>query len=155
MRVEEKRYTIGQVSEMLNMPSSTLRYYESKGLLPGIERTEGGIRIYTEEDVGWMRLIGHLKLSGMTLREIREFTSLYQKGDATIEERRALVHKRRDELQRQLAELQSTLDYITYKCWFYDTAAEAGTCDAPRNMKDSQLPAEIAALKRRCQIASP
>ena len=89
-----------------------------------IGRTEGGIRMFSAEDLDWIRLIGHLKLSGMTLSEIREFTSLYQQGDKTIEERRALVHRRRDAIERQMAELQDTLDFITYKCWYYNTAAE-------------------------------
>lgn len=152
--MEEKRYTIGQVSDALGIPSSTVRYYETKGLLPRVRRTEGGIRVFSEEDLDWMRLIGHLKMSGMTLGEIREFTSLYQQGDKTIEERRALVHRRRDEIKRQMAELQDTLDFITYKCWYYDTAAEAGTCDVPHNMAESEMPGEIAAIKRKCQIRS-
>ncbi len=152
--MEEKHYTIGQVSDALDIPSSTVRYYESKGLLPDIRRTEGGIRIFTEEDLDWMRLIGYLKLSGMTISEIREFTSLYQRGDETIGERRALVHRRREEIERQLVELKETLDFITCKCWYYDTAAEAGTCDVPHNMSDDDMPADIAAIKRKCQIRS-
>ena len=152
--MEEKRYTIGQVSGMLEIPSSTVRYYEAKGLLPNLGRTEGGIRVFTDGDLDWMRLIGHLKMSGMTIGEMREFTSLYQQGDETIDERRALVHKRRDEIARQLEELKDTLDFITYKCWYYDTAAEAGTCDIPRGMREDEMPAEIAAIKRKCQIRS-
>lgn len=152
--MEEKHYTIGQVSDILGIPSSTVRYYETKGLLPGIDRTEGGIRIFTDEDLDWMKLIGHLKMSGMTIGEIREFTDLYQKGDETIEERRALVHRRREEIEHQLAELKDTLDFITYKCWFYDTAAEAGTCDVPYNMNEDEMPSKIAAIKRKCQIRS-
>ncbi len=41
-----------------------------------IERTEGGIRVFAEEDLNWIRLIGYLKLSGMTISEIRELTRL-------------------------------------------------------------------------------
>ena len=55
---------------------------------------------------------------------------------------------------RQLEELKETLDFITYKCWYYDTAAEAGTCDVPHNMSEDEMPAEIAAIKRKCQIRS-
>lgn len=32
-------YTIGQVSEMFGLPTSTLRYYDKQGLFPGLERT--------------------------------------------------------------------------------------------------------------------
>lgn len=34
-------YTIGQVSEMFNLPSSTLRYYDKEGLFPNIQRVAG------------------------------------------------------------------------------------------------------------------
>ena len=36
-------YTIGQMSEMFQIPISTLRYYDKEGLFPGLERA-GGIR---------------------------------------------------------------------------------------------------------------
>ena len=37
-------YTIGQVSELFQLPVSTLRYYDKEGLFPEIKRS-GGIRI--------------------------------------------------------------------------------------------------------------
>ena len=36
-------YTIGQVSELFQLPISTLRYYDKEGLFPEIKRS-GGIR---------------------------------------------------------------------------------------------------------------
>lgn len=153
-RSVEKTYSIGQVSELLGLPASTIRYYEGKGLIPSLTRKPSGIREFTETDIEWLRMIEHLKMSGMTISEISDFTALYQYGDETIEQRRALIHNRRDELLRQMAELQQTLDFITYKCWYYDTASEAGTCDVPHNMPEDQMPPEIAAIKRRCKITS-
>lgn len=150
----DKTYSIGQVSELLGLPASTIRYYESKRLIPGLVRKPSGIREFSEADIDWLRMIAHLKMSGMTIGEISDFTELYQFGDETIEERRALIHNRRDELLRQMAELQQTLDFITYKCWYYDTASEAGTCAVPHNMPEDEMPPEIAAIKRRCEIKS-
>ena len=149
---EQRAYSIGEVANTLGLPASTIRYYDGKGLLPGVERSEGGVRRFSEADLDWLRMIEHLKMSGMTIAEIREFTALYQLGDASIEQRRALVHGRRDQIVQQMKELQDTLDFITYKCWYYDTAAEAGTCDVPREMPEDEMPPEIAAILRRCQI---
>ena len=39
-------YTIGQVSELFQLPVSTLRYYDKEGLLPFVERSSGGIRMF-------------------------------------------------------------------------------------------------------------
>ena len=146
----ERTFTIGEVADEMGIPASTIRYYDSKGLLPGVLRTEGGMRLFTRADFEWLHMIGYLKMSGMTIREIQEFVALYQGGDATIEQRRALVHGRRREIERQMAELQETLDFITYKCWFYDVASEAGTCAVPESMAEEDMPPHIAETKRRC-----
>ena len=150
----ERTYSIGEVAELLGLAPSTIRFYDNKGLLPNVERSEGGVRRFSEPDIDWLRMIEHLKMSGMTIAEISEFIALFQKGGETIEQRRALVHGRRDEILRQMAELQETLDFITYKCWYYDTAAEAGTCDVPRNMPEDEMPPEIAAILKKCHIRS-
>lgn len=42
-------YTIGQVSEMFDLPVSTLRYYDKEGLFPELNRTSG-IRQFSEND---------------------------------------------------------------------------------------------------------
>lgn len=146
----ERTYTIGEVAGEMGIPASTIRYYDSNGLLPGVLRTEGGMRLFTRADLEWLRLVGYLKMSGMTIREIRDFVELYQGGDATIEQRRALVHGRRSEIERQMAELQQTLDFITYKCWYYDTASAAGTCAVVESMTEEDMPPHIAEIKRRC-----
>ena len=41
-------YTIGQISEMFQLPISTLRYYDKEGLFPDLERSSG-IRRFSEK----------------------------------------------------------------------------------------------------------
>lgn len=43
-------YTVGQAAQRLGGAPSTLRYYDKEGLLPFVERTQGGIRRFREED---------------------------------------------------------------------------------------------------------
>ncbi|MGM9570396.1 MAG: MerR family DNA-binding transcriptional regulator, partial [Phascolarctobacterium sp.] len=43
-------YTIGEMAKIVNVAPSTLRYYDKEGLLPFVERTEGGIRMFKESD---------------------------------------------------------------------------------------------------------
>lgn len=148
---QERSYSIGEVAGRLGLATSTIRFYDKKGLLPEVARSEGGIRRFSEADIDWLRMIEYLKLSGMTLAEIQNFIMLYQQGDESIEARRALIHSRRDQILRQIEELQETLGFITYKCWFYDTAAEAGTCDVPQNMTEEEMPPNIADIFRKCQ----
>ena len=57
-------YTIGQISDMFQIPISTLRYYDKEGLFPGIGRSSG-IRQFSENEVETLRIIECLKRSGM------------------------------------------------------------------------------------------
>ncbi len=41
-------YTVGEMAQKLGVPASTLRYYDKEGLLPFVERSSGGIRIFRE-----------------------------------------------------------------------------------------------------------
>ena len=120
-------YSIGEVSEMLAIPISTLRYYDKKGLLPLIERTNGNIRVFSDMDVRWLNMIECLKNTGMELKEIKTFFEWCEKGDSTIEKRCEMFLERKRETERQMAILQKSLDLINYKCEYYSIAKEAGT----------------------------
>ncbi|MDO4796790.1 MAG: MerR family transcriptional regulator [Coriobacteriales bacterium] len=147
-----KLYTIGEAAEVLGMPATTIRYYDKNGLIPNVSRTGGGVRLFDEDDLEWMRFVERLKVSGMPIREIREYIELYLAGDSTIEERRRIVYERRAAIEKQLVELELALDFISYKCWFYDVASKSGTCDTPRNMPDDELPDDIRRIKAKCRI---
>lgn len=66
-------YRIDQVAARTGLTKRTLRYYEEIGLLPPPTRTEGGYRLYSEQDVQHLELIKRLRdLLGVSLAEIRE-----------------------------------------------------------------------------------
>ena len=148
----DKLYTIGDAARELDMPASTIRFYDKNGLLPHMNRTESGIRMFTEDDLEWARFIERLKVSGMPLKEIKRYIDLYLEGDSTIDERLKIVRTRRDEIDRQIEELKLARDFIDYKCWFYEVAKESGTCDTPKNMPVEELPPKIAQIKKKCRI---
>ena len=56
-------YTIGQISEMFQLPISTLRYYDKEGLFPDLERSSG-IRRFSEKEIEALRVIECLKNPG-------------------------------------------------------------------------------------------
>ena len=142
-------YTVGEMAKMLDVPASTLRYYDKEGLLPFVERSPGGIRMFQESDYGWLKIISCLKKAGMSLKDIREYINLALQGDETIEQRLELFYKQREILQAQMAELQETLDTLDYKCWYYETAKEAGSTHAPETMPLEKIPAKYRKTRRR------
>jgi len=129
--MSEKKYSIGEISEMLGIPISTLRYYDKQGLLPLVERTNGNIRVFSERDVNWLNTIECLKNTGLQLKDIQTYFEWCKEGDSTIDKRYDMLLERKAETERQMAVLQKSLDLVNYKCEYYRKAKEAGTTTLP------------------------
>ena len=91
-------YTVGEMAKLLDIPASTLRYYDKEGLLPFVERSSGGIRLFRESDFEWLQVIGCMKKAGMSIRDIRQYIEQAQQGDDTIELRLVILHRQREVL---------------------------------------------------------
>ena len=142
-------YTVGQMAKMLGLAGSTLRYYDKEGLLPFVERSSGGIRMFREKDYEWLQIIECLKKAGMSIKDIKKYIVLLQQGDSTIQERLELFQHQRTVLLEQMASLQQTLNTLDYKCWYYETAKTAGTTAVPDRMRDDELPGDLRAVRAR------
>lgn len=142
-------YTVGEMAKKIGVAPSTLRYYDKEGLLPFVERSSGGIRVFKEADYEWLKVIECLKKTGMPLKDIKTFIEMAMQGDETIDERLELIRKQRDEVCKQIAELQETMDTLNFKCWYYETAKKAGTTAVPRNMTLDELPEEFREIRKK------
>ena len=121
------KYTIGETAEKMGSTASTIRYYEKEGLLPNIKRDKNGIRFFTENDLQSLKIIECLKATGMPIKDIRKFIDLCAEGDNSLQERYALFLDRKAAVQKQIEELKKIEKVIDFKCWYYQTAIEAGT----------------------------
>lgn len=140
-------YTIGEMAKKLSLAPSTLRYYDKEGLLPFVERTDGGVRVFKEADYEWLKMIECLKKTGMKLSDIRLFVEMSMAGDSTVSERLALIIKQKEEVISKINELSETLKTLEFKEWYYKTAKEYGTTDVPRNMQLCDLPKEYREVR--------
>lgn len=141
-------YTVGEIAKLLGVAASTLRYYDQEGLLPFVERSSSGMRVFKDSDYEWLQIIECLKKTGMPLKDIRRFVEMAMQGDETIEPRLALIKQQREAVKAQMAQLQQTLDTLDFKCWYYEAARAAGTTDVPRNMTPDELPERFRAVRR-------
>ena len=112
-------YSIQDVSQKTGLSAHTLRYYEKEGLISGVERTAGGFRQYTDEDLEKLGLICCLKNTGMSIQEIARFVRLTHEGDHTLEERVELLRAHRELVLERMAEMQKHLDKVTWKLNFF------------------------------------
>ena len=72
-------YTVREASEKLGIPSSTIRFYDKKGLLPFVERSPNGVRVFTESDIAHLQDLLTLKEAGFSIKEISSPScSVYQ-----------------------------------------------------------------------------
>ena len=141
-------YTVGEMTKSLGIPSSTLRYYDKEGLLPFVERSSSGIRVFHEKDYEWLQIINCLKKTGMSIKDIRKYIILAIEGDRTIDERLELFKNQRKALEAQIAELQRAMNVLNFKCWYYETAKEAGTVDVPQSMSTNEIPEEFRKIRK-------
>lgn len=124
--MEEKTYTISEISKMMNIPSSTIRYYDSQGLLPYVNRVNGR-RMFTESDISGLRLIECLKNTGMPIKDIKAYFVLVKEGDSTLLARRDIILHQKEVVKQQIKALERNLKKIEEKEEYYSIAIEAGT----------------------------
>ena len=141
-------YTVGEMAKLLGVSASTLRYYDKEGLLPFVERSSGGIRMFRESDIEWLRVIECMKKAGMSIRDIRQYIELALKGDDTIDLRLTMFRHQKEVLRQKMAEMQHTMDMVDYKCWYYETAKAAGTVEVPQNMDEEEVPPLLRDIRR-------
>ena len=140
-------YTIGEMSKKLGIPASTLRYYEKEQLLPCVERTTGGIRMFKESDLEFLNFIHCLKKAGVSISGIREFIALVKQGDASIDARLAFFQREKASVLQQIGELKKTLEVLEFKCWYYTQAKKEGTTRRLASLKPEEFPESYRKIK--------
>ncbi len=141
-------YTVGEMAKLLGVTASTLRYYDKEGLLPFVERSSGGIRMFRESDIEWLRIIECMKKAGMPIKDIREYIELALKGDNTIELRLRMFQRQKEVLRQKPEKMQHTMEMVDYKCWYYETAKAADTVEVPQNMDETEVPQRFRGIRR-------
>ena len=89
-------YSIGEAAKKAGLSAYTLRYYDKEGLLPFVERTPSGFRIFKDSDLEWLAVISCLKSSGMSIKDIKKFINWCMEGDSTLEKRLNMFKKQKE-----------------------------------------------------------
>ena len=75
-RISSRTMHIGELAERTGLSLRTIRHYDEVGLLPATGRTEGGFRVYAENDVERLTLIKQMKPLGFSLEEMAEILDI-------------------------------------------------------------------------------
>lgn len=117
---------IGEISKRMELPTSTLRYYEKEGLLQ-VARDEGGRRDYDENDIAWIAFIKRLKETGMPLKKIRRYSGLRYQGDATMQERLDMLICHREFVLEERRKWDEHLAVLDKKIALYESNISENT----------------------------
>lgn len=123
--MEKGIFTIQQISNITGLSVHTLRYYEKIGLLNGVDRDVNGYRQYKESDISWINFLIRLRVTGMSVSEMKQFSDLRSQGDSTISLRRELLEKHQKNVLEQLKDLQNNLFKIEEKINYYKDLEES------------------------------
>lgn len=126
-------YTIKDVAEKMDVSEHTLRFWAKSGFFPFIKRNENNIRIFSENDLEWVRIVKCLRSVGTENKAIKKYIDLCIKGDSTIPERYGIIHSTKIKAQQQMEELQKQLDLLNFKESFYQNLIK-------NNLKDTWNP---------------
>ena len=108
-------YRIGELASRVGLTERTIRYYEELGLLESVKRLDGGVRVYTDDDVRRLRYIRKLKTLGLSLQEMLELESMYQRhrSNRTVLPRlMELLDAHLETINEKVGELQTLQDEI-------------------------------------------
>lgn len=110
---------IGLASDRSGVPAKTIRYYESIGLIPPADRTEGNYRDYDGPAVRTLQFLKRARSFGFTIDDCRELLSLYQDRNRTSADVKAIAQRRIAEIEgkiRELEALRDTLGHLVERC---------------------------------------
>ena len=137
--------TIAEVSRRFDLSADTLRYYERIGLIPPVPRTKSGIRDYDEESCNWIELMKCMRAAGVQIEALIEYVALFQRGDETVEARKALLIEQREQLTARMEEMQQSLDRLNHKIERYEKGlmCKAQLLQRHQERKRNRLPSIV------------
>ena len=89
-----------------------------------------------------------------SIKDVRRYIEMAPQGDDTIDLHLEMFRRQQKVLQRQMAELQHTMEMAEEKCRYYETAKTRGTTKIPQNMDESEIPKQFRVIRRDLRKAA-
>lgn len=102
------KYTTGEMAKLCGVSVRTVQYYDTRGILTPSELSEGGRRLYSEDDLKRMKIICFLRDTGISINNIGELLS----GDNPGSVISVLLEQQEQLLREEVSERQAKLDML-------------------------------------------
>lgn len=112
-------YTIKDVAEKLDVSEHTLRFWAKSGLFPFIKRNENNVRLFSDSDLDWVKIVKCLRSVGTENKAVKKYIDLCLVGDSTIKERYGIIKATKLKAEQQMKDLQTQLALLEFKENYY------------------------------------
>lgn len=121
-----RRYSIKETAELSGLAESTLRYYETMGLIGPIERDESSKhRTYGEDDANLIVGIACLSATGMSIADMRKYLGNLRSGKPSAGEQKTLLEAQKKLLAKEAESVVLRQKYVDVKIAYW-SAVESG-----------------------------
>ena len=102
------KYTTGEIAKLCGVSVRTVQYYDTRGILTPSELTDGGRRLYSEDDLKRMKIICFLRDAGISINNIGELLSEDDPSSVIS----VLLEQQEQLLREEVCERQAKLDML-------------------------------------------
>ncbi|AAT75528.1 HTH transcriptional regulator merR family [Mesoplasma florum L1] len=127
--ITKQKLSIKEIATIFDVSEQTIRFYDSKGLLPFFEREDNNYRYTTVENLQWFKMVFLLRSAGMEIKNIKEYINLCMEGDSTVPQRLKIIQDQKKDLVSKIKGLQSELELLTSKEKHYKKILEENILD--------------------------
>lgn len=115
-----KVYTVKEAAEKMDISEHTLRFWAKSGFFPFIKRNKNNIRLFSDDDLNWIKIVKCLRSVGTENKDIKKYIDLCIVGDSTINERYKIIQTTKAKALKQLKDLNQQIEVLKYKEKFYE-----------------------------------
>ena len=133
-------YTIKEVAEKMEVSEHTLRFWAKSGFFPFVTRDKNNIRMFSEDDLNWVKIVKCLRSVGTESRLVKRYVDLCIVGDSTIPERYEIIKATKEKALKQMEELNKQLEMLDYKEDYYKNLIK-------NNLNDNWNPMNLSKQK--------
>ncbi|NYV73265.1 MerR family DNA-binding transcriptional regulator [Streptomyces sp. UH6] len=127
------------MAALTGLPASTLRYYESIGVIAPVARGESsGHRVYTDADMNLLIGVACLAATGMSVSEMRHYVENGKLGAAAAEQQIALLSERAEHLAEEARLMRIRRKYVNLKIDYWHAVAAGDDAGAERLAEDAR-----------------
>ena len=123
-RTAQHTYTIKEAASLTGLPASTLRYYESIGVIPPVRRgASSKHRVYDEGDLDQIMWVACLAATGMSVSDMKKYVANGQLGPSAAAEQIELLTEQQRRLAAEAEQVALRQRYVRIKVDYWHAVA--------------------------------